>query len=192
MDKSILQQINHWAACARLTSECSSVVHADLLEKVASHIISIESLQEETQKERDDLKELNCHFDLSIRKTEGISEVLRSKLEAAERALIKPLPIGELVHRLEGQTYEKWFSESDVKDLLERAQKAEAALSAANEKLSKPVLLPDGWRLAPIMPTNAMIDAFRVAYEHDDSYADHWIRMLAAAPRPTGFKVEGE
>ncbi|QGR64642.1 hypothetical protein [Yersinia intermedia] len=133
MDKSILQQINHWAACARLTSECSSVVHADLLEKVASHIISIESLQEETQKERDELKELNCHFDLSIRKTEGVNEVLRSKLEAAERALIKPLPIGELVHRLEGQTYEKWFSESDVKDLRERAEKAEAALSAANE-----------------------------------------------------------
>ncbi|HDZ9654543.1 TPA: hypothetical protein ACI1IO_004136 [Yersinia enterocolitica] len=131
MDKSILQQINHWAACARLTSECSSVVHADLLEKVASHIISIESLQEETQKERDELKELNCHFDLSIRKTEGVNEVLRSKLEAAERALIKPLPIGELVHRLEGQTYEKWFSESDVKDLRERAETAEAALSAA-------------------------------------------------------------
>ncbi|WP_145586564.1 hypothetical protein [Yersinia kristensenii] len=88
---------------------------------------------EAAQKERDELKELNCHFDLSIRKTEGISEVLRSKLEAAERTLIRPLPIGELVHRLEGQTYEKWFSESDVKDLRERAQKAEAALSAAQK-----------------------------------------------------------
>lgn len=97
---------------------------------------------EAAQKERDELKELNCHFDLSIRKTEGVNEVLRSKLEAAERALIKPLPIGELVHRLEGQTYEKWFSESDIKDLCERAEKAEAALSAANEKLSKPVVLP--------------------------------------------------
>ncbi|MBO1561833.1 hypothetical protein [Yersinia pseudotuberculosis] len=93
---------------------------------------------EAAQKERDELKELNCHFDLSIRKTEGVNEVLRSKLEAAERALIKPLPIGELVHRLEGQTYEKWFSESDVKDLRERAEKAEAALSAANEK-PKPI-----------------------------------------------------
>lgn len=69
---------------------------------------------------------------------------------------------------------------------------AEAALSAANEKLSKPVVLPDGWRLAPIKPTKAMIDAFRVAYEHDDSYADHWIRMLAAAPKPAGFTVEGD
>ncbi len=86
---------------------------------------------EAAQKERDELKELNCHFDLSIRKTEGVNEVLRSKLEAAERALIRPLPIGELVQRLEGQTYEKWFSESDVKDLRERAETAEAALSAA-------------------------------------------------------------
>ncbi|HHC8945984.1 TPA: hypothetical protein ACN217_003417 [Yersinia enterocolitica] len=93
---------------------------------------------EAAQKERDELKELNCHFDLSIRKTEGVNEVLRSKLEAAERALIRPLPIGELVHRLEGQTYEKWFSESDVKDLRERAEAAEAALSAANEK-PKPI-----------------------------------------------------
>ncbi|HFD0468273.1 TPA: Lar family restriction alleviation protein [Yersinia enterocolitica] len=56
--------------------------------------------------------------------------VLIAQLEAAERALIRPLPIGELIHRLEGQTYEKWFSESDVKDLRERAEKAEAALSA--------------------------------------------------------------
>ncbi len=63
---------------------------------------------------------------------------LIAQLEAAQLELIKPLPIGELVHRLEGQTYEKWFSESDVKDLRERAQKTEAALSAANEK-PKPI-----------------------------------------------------
>lgn len=62
-------------------------------------------------------------------------ETLIAQLEAAQQELIKPLPIGELVHRLEGQTYEKWFSESDVKDLRDRAQTAEAALSAANERL---------------------------------------------------------
>ncbi|HDL6644943.1 TPA: hypothetical protein SBJ50_003004 [Yersinia enterocolitica] len=72
---------------------------------------------------------------------------LIAQLEAAERALIRPLPIGELIHRLEGQTYEKWFSESDVKDLRERAERAEAALSAANEKLSKPVVLLDKYVL---------------------------------------------
>jgi hypothetical protein len=69
---------------------------------------------------------------------------LLAKLEAAERALIRPLPIGELIHRLEGQTYEKWFSESDVKDLRERAEAAEAALSAANEKL-KGERVPVAW-----------------------------------------------
>ncbi|EKN5943890.1 hypothetical protein DVP82_23485 [Yersinia enterocolitica] len=63
------------------------------------------------------------------------NEALIAQLEAAQQELIKPLPIGELVQRLEGQTYEKWFSESDVKDLRERAEAAEAALSAANEKL---------------------------------------------------------
>ncbi|HDV5954468.1 TPA: hypothetical protein RJI64_004148 [Yersinia enterocolitica] len=69
---------------------------------------------------------------------EQLIDFLADQLEKVELELIKPLPIGELVHRLEGQTYEKWFSESDVKDLRERAQKAEAALSAANEK-PKPI-----------------------------------------------------
>lgn len=72
---------------------------------------------------------------------EQLIDFLADQLEKVELELIKPLPIGELVHRLEGQTYEKWFSESDVKDLRERAQKAEAALSAATEKLSKPIVL---------------------------------------------------
>lgn len=67
---------------------------------------------------------------------EQLIDFLADQLEKAELELIKPLPIGELVQRLEGQTYEKWFSESDVKDLRERAEAAEAALSAANEKLT--------------------------------------------------------
>ncbi|UIM99596.1 hypothetical protein [Yersinia ruckeri] len=66
---------------------------------------------------------------------EQLIDFLAEQLEKAELELIKPLPIGELVHRLEGQTYEKWFSESDVKDLRERAQKAEVA---ANDK-PKPI-----------------------------------------------------
>ncbi|CNF81931.1 TPA: hypothetical protein PXM19_002413 [Yersinia enterocolitica] len=67
---------------------------------------------------------------------------LIAQLEAAQQELIKPLPIGELVHRLEGQTYEKWLSESDVKGLWDRAEKAEAALSAANEMV--PVTIDSG------------------------------------------------
>ncbi|HHX8939177.1 TPA: DUF551 domain-containing protein [Yersinia enterocolitica] len=65
---------------------------------------------------------------------EQLIDFLADQLEKAELELIKPLPIGELLSRLEGQTYEKWFSESDVKDLRERAEKAEAELSAASEK----------------------------------------------------------
>ncbi|HHG9944636.1 TPA: hypothetical protein ACPZLH_002477 [Yersinia enterocolitica] len=61
---------------------------------------------------------------------------LIARLEAAELELIKPLPIGELINRLEGQTYEKWFGESDVKDLRERAEAAEA-------RLLVPVEFPD-------------------------------------------------
>lgn len=140
---------------------------------------------EAAQKERDDLKELNCHFDLSIRKTEGISEVLRSKLEAAERALIKPLPIGELVHRLEGQTYEKWFSESDVKDLRERSQKAEAALSAANDKLSKPVAFPD-CDIAAVS---------HIAHWYSEKQCEAWVAGVEFSKKQiikAGFTVEGE
>ncbi|EKN3982417.1 hypothetical protein DVP82_16515 [Yersinia enterocolitica] len=85
---------------------------------------------------------------------EQLIDFLADQLEKAELELIKPLPIGELVHRLEGQTYEKWFSESDAKDLRERAQKAEAALSAANEKLSKPVVLPVGYAVRAGHPIN--------------------------------------
>lgn len=63
---------------------------------------------------------------------EQLIDFLADQLEKAELELIKPLPIGELLSRLEGQTYEKWFSESDVKVLRDRAEKAEAALSAAH------------------------------------------------------------
>ncbi|CFV22158.1 Uncharacterised protein [Yersinia pseudotuberculosis] len=118
----------------------SDLIGPDELTVTVSVLSALIAQLEAAQKERDELKELNRHFDLSIRKTEGVNEVLRSKLEAAERVLIKPLPISELIHRLEYQTYEKWFSESDVKYLWGRAAKSEAALSAANEKLSKPLV----------------------------------------------------
>jgi hypothetical protein len=42
-------------------------------------------------------------------------EAERQRADKAELELIKPLPIGELIQRLEGQTYEKWFSKSYLK-----------------------------------------------------------------------------
>ncbi|EKN4749194.1 hypothetical protein FG466_004066 [Yersinia enterocolitica] len=62
-------------------------------------------------------------------------EQLIAQLEAAQLELIKPLPIGELLHRLEGQTYRKWYDDDELNKWRERAEKAEAELSVANEKL---------------------------------------------------------
>ena len=42
-------------------------------------------------------------------------EAERQRADKAELELIQPLPIGELIQRLEGQTHEKWFSLSDLK-----------------------------------------------------------------------------
>lgn len=131
-------------------------------------------------------------------------ENLIAQLEAAERALIRPLPIGELIHRLEGQTYEKWFSESDVKDLRERAEKAEAALSAANEKLKGeqvPVAYfaaaPDyGWDMFKnkedaIATCQAEIDAYRGC--RDDGWDDDVQRVCwgIVIQKAEGFDQQG-
>lgn len=42
-------------------------------------------------------------------------EAERQRADKAELELIQPLPIGELIQRLEGQTHERWFSLSDLK-----------------------------------------------------------------------------
>lgn len=149
------------------------------VEHVASGNSALLAKLEAAEKERDELKELNRHFDLSIRKTEGVNEVLRSKLEAAERALIKPLPIGELIHRLEGQTYGKWFPESEVKDLRERAEAAEARLLVS-------VKLPDdGLEDCINMWPNNWRNDFDTGYNFGVWRCDQNIKAA-------GFKVEGE
>jgi hypothetical protein len=143
---------------------------------------------ESVQKERDELKELNRHFDLSIRKTEGISEVLRSKLEAAERALFRPLPIGELIQRLEGQTYRKWYDDDELDKMRVRADKAEAALSAANERLSKPVVLPICYAVRAGHPINESERNVMIPKD-----GGNWLSRFDVehAIRVAGFKVEG-
>ncbi len=113
--------------------------------------------------------------------SQGYVDFLIAQLAAAQLELIKPLPIGELVQRLEGQTYEKWFSESDVKDLRERAEKAEAELSAANERLSKPVSI---WKL----------NNFREAPAGGIEWAEGYVvanNRAVKAIRDAGFMVEG-
>ncbi|HDL7479313.1 TPA: hypothetical protein PXN71_002480 [Yersinia enterocolitica] len=121
---------------------------------------------------------------------EQLIDFLADQLEKVELELIKPLPIGELVHRLEGQTYEKWFSESDVKDLRERAQKAEAALSAANEKLKG-----DQVPVAVIVLSKNWPDTGRKVIDYYLEQIQHLpvgTELFTSAPRPAGFTVEGE
>ncbi|ENG6256997.1 hypothetical protein ABU550_001898 [Yersinia enterocolitica] len=60
--------------------------------------------------------------------------------------------------------------------LIDRIEKAEAALSAANEKLSKPVKLPK---------TNGYWDAEEQAFERGIQLACQEIRIA-------GFRVEGD
>ncbi|MCW8110135.1 Lar family restriction alleviation protein [Yersinia intermedia] len=125
----------------------------------------------------------------------GMVKRLIAQLEAAQLELIKPLPIGELLHRLEGQTYRKWYDDDELDKMRVRAEAAEARL-----------LVPDGMKLVPVEPTeNMVIDGFES--EPDESFSDAavweeyeamrgceqaahraklcWAAMLAAAPKIT-------
>ncbi len=139
----------------------------------------------------------------TVMSTEQLIDFLADQLAATELELIKPLPIGELIHRLEGQTYEKWFGESDVKDLRERAEAAEARL-----------LVPDDWNvLGPTYPAhytpvlvamNGVVQHITYQIEEGDN-GDYWqpvgnegadgapiTQFQHWKPLPAGFKVEGE
>ncbi|EPA7489325.1 hypothetical protein ACRARQ_003777 [Yersinia enterocolitica] len=86
--------------------------------------------------------------------------------------------------------------------LKERAEKAEAELLAANEKLSEHVVLPTGFILVPKKPTAGMIAAALecddVAYDlEDDSifcvrHNEIYTAMLSAVPHVAGFTAERE
>lgn len=70
---------------------------------------------------------------------------------------------------------------SSIITLIERIEKAEAALSAANEKLSKPVVLPRMHVGFDGVSTNA-----------GDSVRNKAINDCAESIRTAGFTVEGE
>ncbi|MHA3496367.1 hypothetical protein [Yersinia enterocolitica] len=133
MDMQILQQINHWAACAQLTSECSSVVHADLLEKAADHITSIESQLETARKRITELENAalvpgvlhcaKCNFQLS--KT---NLYMKSGTTGPGDNKSEPCPNGC------GPLWPDTWKRSR-EELCSRLNAAEAALSAASEKL---------------------------------------------------------
>jgi hypothetical protein len=55
------------------------------------------------------------------------------------------------------------------------------ALSAA-----RAALVPDGWKLVPIKPSEAMLSVGRAAYLHGEGVEDVYVTMLAAAPTQGG------
>ncbi len=100
---------------------------------------------------------------------------LLAKLEAAELELIKPLPIGELLHRLEGQTYRKWYDDDELNKWRDRAEAAEA-------RLLVPVKLPSlyNMKMAGDKSTRSMFSGNNSA-----------IKDCAKAIRAAGYPVEG-
>lgn len=115
------------------------------------------------------------------------SEILDliAQLEAAQLELIKPLPIGELLHRLEGQTYRKWYDDDELNKWRERAEKAESELSAANERLSKAVEFPD----------SDIAAVSHIAHWYSENQCEAWVAGVEFSKKQiikAGFTVEGE
>lgn len=77
---------------------------------------------------------------------------------------------------------------NSITDLRDRAQTAEAALSAANEKLSKPVVLPVGYAVRAGHPINEGERNVMIPKE-----GGNWLSRLDVehAIRVAGFTVEG-
>ncbi|EPB8130358.1 TPA: hypothetical protein PXP79_001603 [Yersinia enterocolitica] len=174
MDMQILQQINHWAACARLTSECSSVVHADLLEKAADHITSIESQLETARKRITELENAalvpgvlhcaKCNFQLS--KT---NLYMKSGTTGPGDNKSEPCPNG--CGPLWPVTWRQWAFDASA-----AADKYFDELKAAEARLLVPVKLPK---------TNGYWDAEEQAFERG-------IQLARQEIRAAGFLVEGE
>lgn len=129
-------------------AELSSVINNDETNIIISLLEQLEAAQKEitdwrsvaeaaAQDDADWHKLVDSKNDVISRLASGIIS-LKAQMEAAQLELIKPLPIGELVQRLEGQTYRKWYDDDELDKWRERAEKAEAELSAANEKLQVP------------------------------------------------------
>ncbi|SUP77357.1 Uncharacterised protein [Yersinia frederiksenii] len=114
----------------------------------------------------------------TVMSTEQLIDFLADQLAAAELELIKPLPIGELIHRLEGQTYEKWFGESDVKDLRERAEAAEARL-VVPVKLQPHVFVEDEFCKVHNYTLWRCAEAIRAA-----GYPAKWDGLATTTPEP--------
>ncbi|ELI7925046.1 hypothetical protein RSE70_004385 [Yersinia enterocolitica] len=144
------------------------------------------------------------------------SEILAliAQLEAAqkERGVYATIyeDVGAIITLLQGNEWAKHVAKTNmggaleheitrlinsITDSCDRAEKAEAALSAANEKL-KGERVPDGFVMVPAKASIAMIRAGgKAAREYMEEYGGNSPRaiyhaMVAAALLPAGFTVE--
>ncbi|HDL8567100.1 TPA: hypothetical protein PXS11_001000 [Yersinia enterocolitica] len=163
MDMQILQQINHWAACARLTSECSSVVHVDLLEKVADYITSIEGQLETAQKR---IAELDKSETQLINERDHAESTINSMFVAV---------MGEKPEW--SNMYQFIDAVDEVEDFVsifkQRAEAAEARL------------------LVPVVFSDSALSEVICAFNRADTPQDAYAAMREALRIEAGFKVEG-
>jgi len=87
----------------------------------------------------------------------------------------------------------QWCSEEFSADAQDRASQAvdtstnEAWIARAEAKLAAPVAVEDGWRLVPIVPTDAM----ETAHAMYGDTSDWWNAVIDAAPTPAAEREVG-
>lgn len=168
------KEIADWRSVAEAAAQDDADWHkladrdGELICKMANAIIAVGERAKKAEKERDDL--LNQEF--------------QQRLANAKHQLhMKDLAIHNI--------------KASRKTQFRKRLAAEAELSAANEKL-KGERVPDGFVMVPAKASIAMIrsggEAAREYMEEYDGNSPQVIyqAMLAAAPLPAGFTVEGE
>ncbi|HDL6989438.1 TPA: hypothetical protein PXM11_004265 [Yersinia enterocolitica] len=129
---------------------------------------------------------------------------LIAQLEAAQKEISELkeeeqewLSLADMHEHLNHQNNLNVEHRNKIHDLKEKLLAAEAALSAANEKL-KGEQVPDGFAMVPAKANIAMIRAGgKAAREYMEEYGGNspqviYQAMVAAALLPAGFTVEGE
>lgn len=100
----------------------------EVIVQLAQGIIKLKGRAVAAEIDRDLHYRVSKKLRIELIATEYALSAANEKLKAADQELIKPLPIGELVHRLEGQTYRKWYDDDEINKWRERAEAAEARL----------------------------------------------------------------
>ncbi|WP_186371137.1 hypothetical protein [Yersinia alsatica] len=114
----------------------------------------------------------------TVMSTDQLIDFLADQLAAAELEMIKPLPIGELIHRLEGQTYRKWYDDDELNKWRERAETASARLLVP-VKLPPHVFVEDEFCKVHNYTLWRCAEAIRAA-----GFPVKWDRLATTTPEP--------